>query len=423
MKILYISYNGALEPLGQSQVLPYLRELSQHGIQFTLLTFEKRQASPSEEKRQKIQLKQELSQRGINWHYLRYHKTPMVPATAWDVFLGLLYSTYLVIAKRIQVVHARSYIPALMALFLKRLFGVKFIFDMRGLWADERVDAGQCTRDSFEYKAIKLLERACLKAADCVVVLTHKVKGILESSPPLQGCNTPIEVIPCCVDTERFTIDEGCRQRRRRELGWAGKTVLVYAGSLGGWYLAEQMVDFFAAGLRKHPGLHFLVLTHSDHRLIADFFRAKGIPADTYTILTASPNEVAQYLNSADIGIFFIKPSYSKIASSPTKSGEYLACGLPIITNRGIGDSEQFIERNFVGVVVSDFNEIAHTNALMTIIGMLSSNGSAIRQHCRAVVLRFLSLRNRGVGGYRTVYRHLSLDQVGSAPDVMGVGK
>ena len=408
MRTLYISYNGALEPLGQSQVLPYLRELAGHGLEFTLLTFEKRQASPSEEKQQKVQLKQELSQHGIDWHYLRYRKTPMVPATAWDVFLGLLCSTYLVIAKRIQVIHARSYIPALMALFLKRLFGVQFIFDMRGLWADERADAGQCTRDSLEYKAIKLLERACLKAADCVVVLTHKVKGILENSAPLQGCNTPIEVIPCCVDTGKFMVDEGYRQQRRRELGWIGKTVLVYAGSLGGFYLAEEMVDFFAVGLSNHPDLHFLVLTHSDHRLIADVFQAKGISADSYTVLTAMPNEVARYLSLADVGISFRKPSYSQVASSPTKLGEYLACGLPIITNRGIGDSEEFIKSHSVGVIVSDFNELAYMNALTSIIHMLSSNGSALRQHCRTVAIRFLSLHNRGVEGYRTVYRHLS---------------
>jgi len=423
MRILYISYNGALEPLGQSQVLPYLRELAGHGLEFTLLTFEKKQASLLDERRQKAQLKRELNQQGIAWHYLRYHKTPAVPATAWDVFLGLLYSTSLVIAKRIKVVHARSYIPALMALFVKRSFGVKFIFDMRGLWADERVDAGQCTRDSFEYKAIKLLERACLKAADCVVVLTHKVKGILENSPPLQGCNTPIEVIPCCVDTEKFMIDEEYRQRRRRELGWTDKVVLVYAGSLGGWYLAEQMVDFFAVGLRKHPNLHFLVLTQSDHRLIADIFHAKGVSADSYTILTAPPSEVAQYLNLADAGISFRKPSYSQVASSPTKLGEYLACGLPIITNRGIGDSEEFIKSHSVGVIVSDFNELTYTNALMTIIHMLSLDRSALRQHCHTVAVRFLSLRNRGVEGYRTVYRRLSLGGVGGTPDMIGVEK
>jgi len=410
MRILYISYNGALEPLGQSQILPYLRELSQHGVQFTLLTFEKKQASPSEEKRQKAQLKGELSQQGIAWHYLRYHKSPMVPATAWDVFLGLLYSTYLVIAKRIQVVHARSYIPALMALFVKRLFGVKFIFDMRGLWADERVDAGQCTRDSFEYKAIKLLERACLKAADCVVVLTQKVKGILENSPPLQGCNTPIEVIPCCVDTEKFTIDEGWRQQRRRELGWTGKTVLVYAGSLGGWYLAEQMVDFFAVRLRKHLNLHFLVLTPSDHRLIAHIFQAKGVSADSYTILTAPPNEVAQYLSLADVGISFRKPSYSQVASSPTKLGEYLACGLPIITNRGIGDSEEFIKEHKVGILVNSFNIESYERALRKTLRLLQG-GDAIRERCRQVALTYLSLRKMGVIGYQRVYSNFADSQ------------
>ena len=410
MRILYISYNGALEPLGQSQILPYLRELSQHGVQFTLLTFEKKQASPSEEKRQKAQLKGELSQQGIAWHYLRYHKSPMVPATAWDVFLGLLYSTYLVIAKRIQVVHARSYIPALMALFLKRLFGVKFIFDMRGLWADERVDAGQCTRDSFEYKAIKLLERACLKAADCVVVLTQKVKGILENSPPLQGCNTPIEVIPCCVDTEKFTIDEGWRQQRRRELGWTGKTVLVYAGSLGGWYLAEQMVDFFAVRLRKHLNLHFLVLTPSDHRLIAHIFQAKGVSADSYTILTAPPNEVAQYLSLADVGISFRKPYYSQVASSPTKLGEYLACGLPIITNRGIGDSEEFIKEHKVGILVNSFNIESYERALRKTLRLLQG-GDAIRERCRQVALTYLSLRKMGVIGYQRVYSNFADSQ------------
>jgi len=407
MGILYISYNGALEPLGQSQVLPYLRELAGHGLEFTLLTFEKKQASLLDERRQKAQLKRELSQQGIAWHYLRYHKTPTVPATAWDVFLGLLYSTYLVIVKRIQCVHARSYIPALMALFVKRLFGVKFIFDMRGLWADERVDAGQCTRNSFEYKAIKLLERACLKAADCVVVLTHKVKGMLENSSPLQGCNTSIEVIPCCVDTEKFTINEEYRQRRRRELGWTGKTVLVYAGSLGGWYLAEQMVDFFAVGLRKHLNLNFLVLTHSNHRLIADIFQAKGISADSYTILTVPSSEVAQYLNLADIGIFFIKPSYSKVASSPTKLGEYLACGLPIITNRGIGDSEEFIKEHKVGTLVDSFDIEPYERALHETLRLLQER-DAIRERCRQVALTYLCLRKTGIDGYQRVYSHFT---------------
>jgi len=39
-RVLYISYNGMLDPLGQSQVIPYLKELSRAGVSLTLLSFE-----------------------------------------------------------------------------------------------------------------------------------------------------------------------------------------------------------------------------------------------------------------------------------------------------------------------------------------------------------------------------------------------
>ena len=40
-RVLFISYNGMLDPLGQSQVIPYLRELAKRGVRFTLLSFER----------------------------------------------------------------------------------------------------------------------------------------------------------------------------------------------------------------------------------------------------------------------------------------------------------------------------------------------------------------------------------------------
>ena len=43
-RVLYISYNGMLDPLGQSQVIPYLKELNQRGVEFTLLSFERPEA-------------------------------------------------------------------------------------------------------------------------------------------------------------------------------------------------------------------------------------------------------------------------------------------------------------------------------------------------------------------------------------------
>src|SRR5438309_8996744 len=79
-RVLYISYNGMLDPLGQSQVIPYLKELAKLGVEFTLVSFERPQAFTAEGLRRCQELQQELALSKIDWHKLRYHKTPSLPA-------------------------------------------------------------------------------------------------------------------------------------------------------------------------------------------------------------------------------------------------------------------------------------------------------------------------------------------------------
>jgi hypothetical protein len=59
-RVLYISYNGMLDPLGQSQVIPYLRELSRLGVSFTLLSYERPEALQSNGSEQTERLRTEL---------------------------------------------------------------------------------------------------------------------------------------------------------------------------------------------------------------------------------------------------------------------------------------------------------------------------------------------------------------------------
>src|SRR3989344_5836191 len=155
-RILYISYDGLMEPLGQSQIWQYLRLLAKdHPI--TLLTYEKKQDWQDAVAREN--LKSEVRRAGVKWIPLRYHKRPTVPATAYDLWVGLVVSSYLVASRRIQIVHARSYVPSLLALALKKSFGVMFLFDMRGLWADERLDAGLWRGGSLLYRLAKYFEK------------------------------------------------------------------------------------------------------------------------------------------------------------------------------------------------------------------------------------------------------------------------
>src|ERR1041384_8012227 len=95
-RVLFISYNGMLEPLGQTQVLPYLREMSKRGVQFTLLSFEKDNAFTDQGRMTCLELKQRLQKERIDWHWLRYHQRPSLPATMYDVLEGIRYASRLV---------------------------------------------------------------------------------------------------------------------------------------------------------------------------------------------------------------------------------------------------------------------------------------------------------------------------------------
>src|SRR4051812_24511342 len=143
--ILYITYDGILEPLGESQVLQYLRGLASD-FRIVLVSYEK----PGDwaDRHRRARARALLGEARITWVPLRYHHRPTGPATAYDLAVGLLMVSYLVVRERIGLVHTRSYVAAVLGLAVKRIFDVRFLFDMRGFWADERVEAGIWPRGS-----------------------------------------------------------------------------------------------------------------------------------------------------------------------------------------------------------------------------------------------------------------------------------
>lgn len=398
MSGLYISYLPVLDPLAQSQVLPYIEAVAQSGVPMLLLTFEPHPRAKEMER----QIRSDLKQKGILWRSLRYHKSPSLPATAWDILMGSFYAGWLILKHRVKVVHARAHVPAMIAMTVKKIFRIKMIFDLRGLMAEEYVDGGTWTENGIHFKLTKRMERHFFKQADAVVVLTEKIKDFLKSKGLLNGASTT--VIPCCVDLERFPLYPHQQiESLRSELGLSHKKVLLYLGKLGGMYLPAQMVDFFLEAKKGLPDLHFLILTQSDHRLITDPLQGRSIAKDNYTLLTASPKEVPLYLQLADFGISFIKPEFSKTASSPTKLGEYLAAGLPVMANSGIGDCDELLSGNRVGIVIKNFNPETYRSALEAMSDLLSE-GELIKKRCRTVAEDLLSLQKVGAPRYRQVY-------------------
>lgn len=401
-RVLFISYNGMLDPLGQTQVIPYLRELAKRGVQFTLLSFERPSAFTEEGQMRAAELKHKLMEQQIEWHVLRYHRWPSVPATLYDVIAGIRYAARLVRRNKIELIHARGHIPATIALALKRKFGTKMIFDLRGLMAEEYVDANHWPQGGLRYRITKSTERRILSATDAIVTLTERIWPIIKEWPGLKGRKVHHAVIPCCVDLSLFKFCETERARRRSELQLGDRLTLVYSGSLDGWYLTEQMADFFAGVVKKRNDAHLLWLTTGSSERVQQLMSARGIDESHFTVRSVTANEVPSYLAAGDLGLSFIKRCLSKIASSPTKNGEYLACGLPLIINAGVGDSDALINDWKAGVLINEFDAQSFDVAYAQMESFIDNRG--VRAQARAVAEKLFDLSAIGGQRYAELY-------------------
>jgi glycosyltransferase involved in cell wall biosynthesis len=404
LRVLYLSYDGMADPLGASQVLPYLVELSRLGHEITLVSFEKPQSSQAEWERAAAV----CAEAGISWHPLKYTKQPPVLSTLRDIIRMNRAARALHLAQSFDIVHCRSYVPALVGQSLQRRFGMGFVFDMRGFWADERVDGGLWSLRNPVFKAVygffKREETKWLHHADHVICLTEEGRRVLLSRPDRREDDPPISVIPCCVDFDRFPpVDSVRRERARESLGIdRSAPVAAYLGSIGTWYMLDEMLGFFRVQLDRNPNAVFLFVTRDEPSQIANAARSHRIPASALRIQSASREEVPELIAAADYGLFFIKPCFSKKASSPTKLGEFLALELPFVANAGVGDVDLITKETSAGVLVQSFDAPSYSRALEA---LQRRDVDLVRW--RKAASRWFDL-NQGVERYNAIYRGLA---------------
>ena len=397
--VLYISYDGMLEPLGQSQVLAYLEKLAP-GRRIHLISFEKPNDWHDEAQRKAVGKR--IADTGIHWHPMRYHKSPSAPATAYDIMVGSACAIAIAQKHRLGIVHARSYVAALIALAVKRLTGAKFLFDMRGLWADERVDGGLWPRDGRLYRMTKALERRFILAADQVVTLTHASASEIRCFDYLAHRSPPIEVIPTCADLDRFSIQGPPA---------LNPFVLGYVGSVGTWYLLDEMLHCFRLLQATNPSARLLVVNRNEQEMIRTRALEAGIDPGSIDIVAADHQDIHEQIARMTAAMALIKPCYSKIASAPTKLAEYLGCGVPCLGNSGVGDVAEMLEGKQVGVAIDGFSDKELSEAVGR-LRTLATNPETQRR-CRAVAEELFSL-DGGVAAYDSLYRSLALPDAGA---------
>jgi glycosyltransferase involved in cell wall biosynthesis len=392
---VYVCYASLQDPLLWTQVVAYLEGLARRGHRVHLLSFE-----PPLDRIQKASLSEELGRRGIAWHALRYHRRPSLLATAADVIVGSVVAALIVRRHRLEVVHARNAVAGAMALVTCHLARTRLIFDLRGLMADEYADAGRWPRDGLAYRLTKWAQAKALSRAAAITVRTHRVKRHLELQATAER---PVEVIPACANLKAIERHSGERETARQEIGSEARPVMVYVGKFTGWYMEQEMADFFAKARHVFPRLFFLIVTQADPEPMRFQLGRVGAEKSDYCVLSAEPQELGRYLAAADFAISFVRPCFSKISSSPTKVGEYLGAGLPVLSSAGIGDLDETLQSPQVGVLVGEFSDRAYELAAHDIHRLLCDPG--IRARCRQVARQEFSLAEIGIPRYEQLYR------------------
>ena len=395
MKVLYITYDGISDALGQSQIVPYINGLSALGNDITVLSFEKENISNCCRNR---------FDKKVCWKMLSYHKYPLILSTIFDIMEGMRVGAVILLREKINVIHVRGYVPAVIGSCLKRLFGIRFIFDMRGMWPEEKVDARAWKKSGLFFKIVKCFEKYFLYSADTIIVLTDRFKQIIATTRCLGA--KKIRVIPTCVDINNFSVSRsGCSGE---ESGVKGKFTILYLGSLGTFYALVEMIDFFSIIQTnihfKNP--HFRILTNNPSDVIHQAMQLRNIPKRNYSIRQIPHVDLKDALPLADVSLMFYKRSLSGAGCCPTKFGESLACGLPVIINAGIGDTESIIESEKIGVIVKEFTSEAYRDAMERLIPLFS-NKEELRLKCHQAAIKHFSL-NKGIDAYQEIYHDLA---------------
>lgn len=345
-KVLYLSLTGMTEPLGRSQVLEYLIDLSKENKIF-LISFEREQDLENIS-----QIEELINQHDIHWDYLIYSNKYGVFSTVSQIVRVMKIGAKHIKQHGVQIIHARSMIPATIGMILKKIYGVKLLFDIRGFAIDEKVDSRRLKKDSLLFKTLKTLDDYFYREADHVVTLTHKAKDMLHDNQHIY--HDTMTVIPTCASKKVFKrLKEDERELFKSSLGYKnGDKIIIHTGTVSGWYDFDKEVKLVKELISQSDKVHLLVLNKKEHSFINEVIDKYNLPQEKVKITSSSFDEMYKYLSIANASLFFIKPSYSKQASAPTKFAENVACYLPSITNTGVGDMEYYLKRYDVGYLV-----------------------------------------------------------------------
>lgn len=396
MKVLFVTWDGPQVSYLESLFLPIFERLAYEGISFRVLQFTWGDAGRIAATRQAC------ARAGIGYQAVSVWRRPRAAGALLTALAGARHVKKTVQAHQIELVLARSTLPALTAMLALRNSRCPMVFDADGLPLDERVDFAGQTPSSLVHRFLRDVETQAVRRASAVLVRSTKAVEILHARAGAGTQDGKFHVVGNGRDTERFKpADAISTAHTRKSLGLEPDTpLLIYAGSMGLQYCMDEMLRLFAMVLNRRPDSKLLVLTGSPEAMQPTLDKCPQLQG-CVTTLSVPPQAVPQYLACADLGLALREPSFSMQAVAPIKLGEYLLCGLPVVATAGIGDTSSVVNEE-IGFVIDDLRSNSQLEAAANwFLDVVLPARNAFRDRCRSAGIASFSL-DKTVEGYRT---------------------
>lgn len=255
----------------------------------------------------------------------------------------------------VKTIHTWCTPAGVLGYLLKRITGKGLVLDSFEPHAEVMLEGGTWTKDSRAFKMLFGFERRMLKKADNIIACTPSMQ---EYSKEKYGIDrNDMFFKPACVDFEKFNINIPIDEALKTELGLNGKTVMLYAGKLGGLYLEKEVFEIVKAGIDVFgENFRFLFLTNTSNREIEKYCTELNIDRKIIVNRFVPHAEVPKHMALATFALNPMKSLPSRRHSAPIKDAEYWAMGLPVIITEGIADDSDIVDRKKIGYVLQSLN-------------------------------------------------------------------
>lgn len=364
--LTYATIDSLSEGVGSSQITPLVSRLSKAGLKINLISFEKTRVEE--------ELIDSFKGMGVDW-------TPQVFGNG-GVLGGLLRLNHLrMVISDTNLIHARSDIPAVSGILSNE---APVLWDVRSLWGDQK-SLIQNTNTKINSSLYRPLEMLASKRSSAMSTLTNAVVAKLEERnkilPKLRI------VVPTAVDLEMYKLDKKMPTQVRA----------LFSGTYNNFY-DLSLSSLFIAELRKLVSceVHWARPVESP---ISKLDVGEG------SVFSASRKEMSTLISNYSFGVSVCKMDAgpSLTASMPTKIGEFLATGRPMVVNAGLGDMDAFIREAKIGVILDGSKENLRKGA-SELIEIITDPDTPKR--CRGIAEKYFNM-DVGAEKYLKLYSRI----------------